>query len=161
MQINRNWFLKKGYIFENDLDLSNLELDKNHIRKIEDCHFIIKGDIYDSLFVMNIHITCKVTAVSSYSLKDVILNLNITDTINVSDEVEDDEELFYEKNDIFEIDPYIISLIIAEVPMVVTAEGEELPSDGKGYRILSEEEYLEEQKNKKDDRWSVLDDIEL
>ena len=45
--------------------------------------------------------------------------------------------------------------------MVVTDKNESLPSDGKGYRILSEEEYLEEQKNKKDERWSKLDDVEL
>ena len=161
MQINRNWFLKPNYVFEGDLDFSDKEFDGTHIRRIENCHFKITGNLYDSLFVMNVTIESKVIAISAYTLKDVTLNLKFSDILNISDEVEDDDELFYEKNDIFDIDPYILSLIIAEVPMVVTNKNEKLPEDGKGYRIITEDEYLEEQKNKKDDRWSKLDELDL
>ena len=117
--------------------------------------------LHDSLCVINIKIKAKVIAPSAYSGKDVVLNLDFADIIQISDEDEDDEELFYEKDMIFEIDPYVISLIVGEVPMVVTLKDEKLPEDGKGYRILTEDEYLEEQKSKTDPRWSKLDDIDL
>ena len=161
MQINRNWFLKEDYVFQGDLDFSKEQFEGAHIRQIENCHFEITGNVYDNLFILNVHIVSKVIAVSAYSLKDVPLNLDFSDVIEITDEEIDDEELFYEKNPIFDIDPYILSLIVSEVPMVVVDKDESLPKDGFGYRVLTEEEYQEEQKNKKDSRWSKLDDIEL
>ena len=161
MKINRNLFLEPNYFIDEDLDFSKESFEGEHIRKIEDCHIYIKGHNYDSLFVMDIHIKAKVTTSSAYSSKDVVLNLDFNDTISISDEIEDDDDIFYEKSVIFDIDPYILSLIIANVPMVVIEKNEALPEDGKGYRVLSEEEYEKEQQNKVDPRWAALDDVEL
>ena len=161
MQLNRYFLNQPGYKLEDDIDFSDVAFDQTHIRKIESCHFELTGNNYDSLCVLNIKIKAKVIAPSAYTQKDVELNLDFSDIIQISDDVEDDEDLFYEKNMIFDIDPYILSLIIGEVPMVVVGKGEELPSDGEGYRVLTEEEYLEEQKKKVDPRWAGLDDIDL
>ena len=161
MKVNRHSFETPGYVLSEDLDLSSVPFDQNHIKRVESCHIELTGNNYDSLCVINIEIKAKVIAPSAYSGKDVVLNLDFADIIQISDEDEDDEELFYEKDMIFEIDPYVISLIVGEVPMVVTLKDEKLPEDGKGYRILTEDEYLEEQKSKTDPRWSKLDDIDL
>ena len=161
MQLNRYFLNQPGYKLEDDLDFSNLVFDETHIRRIESCHFELTGNNYDSLCILNIKIKAKVIAPSAYTGRDVELNLDFSDIIQISDEDEDDEELFYEKNMTFDIDPYILSLIIGEVPMVVINEGETLPEDGDGYRVLTEEEYLEEQKRKVDPRWAQLDDVDL
>ena len=55
----------------------------------------------------------------------------------------------------------ILALIDSYVPLNVTKPGAKKPTDGEGYRVLSEEELLEERKSAKDPRWAALDDIEL
>ena len=62
---------------------------------------------------------------------------------------------------IFDIDPYVLSLVVSEIPAKIVKKGAKLPEDGSGYRVLSEEEYNKEQENKKDSRWDALDKIEL
>ena len=161
MQLNRYLLNQPGYKLEDDIDFSDVPFDQTHIKRIESCHFELTGNNYDSLCILNIRIKTKVIAPSAYTQKDVELNLDFSDIIQISDEDEDDEELFYEKNMIFDIDPYILSLIVGEVPMVVIGKDEELPKDGDGYRVLTEDEYLEEQKKKSDPRWAKLDDVDI
>ena len=161
MLINRNHFLFYFYFLEEDIDFSKKEFDGVHIRKIDKCHVRLTGDVFDNLFVLQIEITASVIVPSAYTLKDINLDLHFSDVFNISCEDEEDDEIFYEPNDIFDVEPYILSAIIAEVPMVNIAKDEKLPEDGKGYRILSEDDYLEEQKKKVDSRWSKLDDIDL
>ena len=55
----------------------------------------------------------------------------------------------------------ILALIDSSVPLNVAKPGTKKPDGGEGYRVLSEEELMEERKNAKDPRWSALDDIEL
>ena len=161
MQVNRHFFNTPGYKLEGEIDFSSIAFDQTHIKRIESCYVELTGNNYDSLCVINLKIKAKVIAPSAYTQKDVELNLNFSDIIQISDEYEDDEELFYEKDMIFDIDPYVLSLIIGEVPMVVIDKDEALPQDGDGYRIMTEDEYLEEQKRKVDPRWSKLDDIDV
>ena len=40
-------------------------------------------------------------------------------------------------------------------------KGAKLPTNGNGYRVLSEDEYNKEQEEKVDPRWAALDDINL
>ena len=161
MKINRFLFKNNQISLEEDIDFSNAELDQNHIRKIESCHVKISGHEYEDLLILNVEVKADIIGVCSYTLEDVPIHLNFKDSLEFSNEVEDDEELFYVAEPIFDIDPYILGLIIAETPMKIVKNGAKLPSGGKDFRVLSEEEYLEEKKQKTDSRWSKLDDIEL
>ena len=60
-----------------------------------------------------------------------------------------------------DLDPYILALILAEVPHTVTKKGAELPKSGSGYRVLSEEELLKEKSTKKNSAFDILDTIEF
>lgn len=161
MKINRLFFKNKDYVIEDDIDFSNVEFDPYHIRKISSCHVKITGSVIDDLLMLDLNIKSEVIGVCSYTLQDVPLNVSVNEHIEISNEVSDDEDIYYEKENIFSIDPYVLSIIVSEVPLVIIKEGATLPNDGDGYRILDEDEYLEEQKNKKDERWSKLDDIDL
>ena len=161
MKINRLFFKNKDYSIEEDIDFSNVEFDPYHIRKISSCHVKVTGSVIEDLLMLDLNIKSEVIGVCSYTLEDVPLNINVNEHIEISNEVQDDEDIYYEKDNIFSIDPYVLSIIIAEVPLVIIKDGATLPEGGKGYRILDEDEYLEEQKNKKDERWSKLDDIDL
>ena len=161
MKLNRLLFDNPNYILEGKIDFSNATLDPYHIRKIEEAEVRITGENYEDLLTLNIKIKVRVIGVCSYTLEDVPMDLNIRENLEISDEIKDDEVIFYEKNAIFDIDPYILSIIISEVPAKIVKKGAKLPSSGDGYRVISEEEFLKEEENKIDPRWSKLDDIDL
>lgn len=161
MKINRFAFTNNHLEIEDDVDFSFAKLDPNHIRKIENTHVKVVGQEYDEIIYLELEINSDVTGVCSYSLEDVPLHLHFKESLEFSNEIEDDEEIIYVDKPIFEIDEYILELIIAEVPLKLVKKGAKLPSSGKDYRVISEDEYLKEKSEKKDDRWSKLDDIEL
>ena len=161
MKISRFNFQNNVLDIEDDIDFSNAELDHSHIRKISSCHVKVHGQEYEDLIILEIKIEAEVVGVCSYSLEDVPLKLKFKDTLHFSNEIEDDEETIFEDKPIFDLDPYILELIITEVPMKIVKKGAKLPDSGNGYRVLSEEEYLKEKEEKKDSRWSKLDDVEL
>ena len=161
MKLNRLLFQTKDYFLEGDIDFSNLEFDPYHIKKIGLTHVKITGSVFEDLLMLNFHIVSDVIGVCAYTLEDVPLHFDFKDSLEISNEIEDDEKIFFEKNMIFDIDPYVLSLLVSEIPAKIVKKGAKLPEDGTGYRVLSEEEYEKEQENKTDSRWAALDDIEL
>lgn len=161
MQISRFNFQNNVLELEDEIDFSHTELDQNHIRKIENTHVKVSAHEYEDLLVMDVNVECDIIGVCSYTLEDVPLHLKFKDSLEFSNEVEDDDDIFFEPKPIFELDPYILGLIIASTPTKIVKKGAKLPNSGVGYRVLSEEEYNSEKKKKTDSRWSKLDDIEL
>lgn len=161
MQISRFNFQNNVLELEDEIDFSHAELDQNYLRKIENTHVKVLAHEYDDLIVMDVNVECDIVGVCSYTLEDVPLHLKFKDSLEFSNEVEDDDDIFFEPKPIFELDPYILGLIIASTPTKIVKKGAKLPSSGAGYRVLSEEEYNSEKKKKTDPRWSKLDDIEL
>lgn len=160
MKINRLLFQNKGYSIEDDLDFSSQSFDPTHIRNIGKTHVKITGQDYEDFLVLNFEIVSNVIGVCSYTLEDVPLTIKVNTSLTFTYE-EEDEETIHIDNPIFEVDEYILDLIIAEVPMKIVKKGAKLPSSGEGYRVLSEDEYNKEQEQKTDSRWAALDDIEL
>ena len=160
MKINRYLFQNKDYSIEEDLDFSNHSFNPNHIRQIGATHVKITGTDYDDFLVLNFDIVSNVIGVCSYTLEDVPLTIKVKSTLSFTFE-EEDEETIHIDNPIFDVDEYILDLIIAEVPMKIVKKGAKLPTSDNGYRVLSEEEYNKEQEEKTDSRWDALDDIEL
>ena len=160
MKINRYQFQNKNYQIEDDIDFSNVTFDPTHIRGISNTHVTVTGNDYDDYLVLNIKIKADVIGVSSYALEDIPLKIDISTSLSFSF-LEEDEDVIHIDSPIFELDQYILDLIVAEVPLTLVKKGAKLPSSGDGYRVLSEDEYNKEQENKKDSRWSALDDIEL
>ena len=161
MKLNKLLFANKDYVFEGEISFDNAAVDPNHIRQILPASFKITGQTFEDLLLLHVEVKATVIGVCCYSLEDVELPIHVVDDIQISDTIEDDEQIFYEPNVVFDIDPYILSMIIASVPIKIVKKGAKLPSSGNGYRVLSEEEYLKEEANKKDSRWSALDDVDL
>ena len=160
MKINRYQFQNKNYQIEDDIDFSNVTFDPTHIRGISNTHVTVTGNDYDDYLVLIIKIKADVIGVCSYTLEDIPLKIDISTSLSFSF-LEEDEDVIHIDSPIFELDQYILDLIVAEVPLTLVKKGAKLPSSGDGYRVLSEDEYNKEQENKKDSRWSALDDIEL
>lgn len=161
MRINRQILpLEKEIFLSEDIDFSAMKFDQNFLRRITFCHVEAKACQYHDLLRIIVNVKANVVAVSAYSLKDVKLPLKLRDELIFSDD-ENDESAFYEPDNVFVIDEYILGLILAAVPSKVVNKGEKLPSDGSDYRIISEEDFLKEKKEKRDPRWQKLDSVKI
>jgi len=162
MKINRALFRNKDYVLEEEIDFSQEQFDPYHIRRIESCKVKVVGSLVEDLLLLDVSIDVKVIGVCSYTLEDVPLDLHIVDSIDITDQKDNEsDDVFYEKDNIFSFDSYVLSLIVSEVPLVIIKEGATLPNSGDGFRVIDESQYEKERENKKDSRWSKLDDIEL
>ena len=163
MQINPYNFLEnKKYQLEGDIDFSSTDLSAIfNLKKINNCHVNIDINNYENVLVLSIKINTNVTLVSSYSLKEFDKDLSINDTIDFSFNEEDENSSFVIKDSNLILDKYILDIIITNIPSKVAMKGEKLPVGDESFRVISEDEYLKEKENQKDDRWSKLDDIDL
>ena len=149
-----------GQTFEEDIDFSKIELDPTHIRSIDFCHAKVVATDYETILRIAIHIDAKVIGVCSYTLEDVELELKIDDEINFTDD-ENDEDCYYQKSPIIDMDEYILGILLANVPVRIIKKGAKLPSDGQGYRVLHQEDYEKEKENTTDPRWDKLDSVKI
>ena len=161
MKINRA-LLKNGIpeTFSEEVDFSHVELDPTHIRSIPHCVVKITATDYEEILHISLEINAVVIGVCSYSLEDVELKLKINDSLDFTDD-EEDVDNYYEKENLIDLDPYILGILLANVPVRIVKKGAKLPKNGAGYRVLSEDDYLKEQSNKKDSRWDKLDSVQI
>ena len=161
MKINRA-LLTNGVAksFEEAIDFSHIEFDKNHIRSIQDCNVKAVATDYEPILCIDVEISALVIGVCSYSLEDVEIPLKIKDQLVFTDD-ESDEDNYYVKDNIVDLDEYILGILLANVPVKIVKKGAKLPSDGNNYRVISEDQYQKEKENSHDSRWDVLDNLEL
>ena len=160
MKISRFDFQKKDFKLEEDLDFSKETFDPTHIRGIKNTHVVVTGADYDDYLILNIKIKSDVIGVCSYTLEDVDYKVDISTSLTFTYN-EDEEDTIHIDTPIFDLDPFVLGLIVADVPLTLVKKGAKLPESGSDYRVISEDEYLQEKSEKKDDRWSKLDDVEL
>lgn len=162
MKLNRFFFKEKGYHLTGEIDYSSLSFPPYHIKQIKTAKVDITGEDFDDLITLFFKISVDVIGVCGYTLEDVPLHLDIEDSLSItSDPDEDNPDIFYEPKMVFDIDPYVLSIIVSEIPMQIIKEGAELPSGTDSVRVISEAQYEKEEKEKSDPRLSILDDIEL
>ncbi len=163
MLINRALYPEgKSDHFSEDIDFSTEKLDPNIIRGIDSCHVEVDVSRIEDIFRVNVNLKAHVTLVCAYTLEDVPYTLKGSEEFDFVDDKENESEsLLYEKNVTINMDPYIFSLLMALVPNKVIKKGAKLPSGGQDYRVISEDTYFEEQENKVDHRFDVLDELDL
>lgn len=162
MTINRAILpVNKAETFNEDVDFSQLSLDENHVKKIEKCQVQVNATEYEDVLLCEISGEAKVIASCSYTLEDVPLTVRFHEKFYFSDEDDGSDNCYFEPNVNIDLDPYILALILAEVPHNIVKKGASLPKSGEGYRVISEEEYLEEKKHKKSNAFAALDAIEF
>ena len=161
MKINRA-LLTNGVTksFEEAIDFSHIEFDKSHIRSIQDCNVKAVATDYESILCIDVEISALVIGVCSYSLEDVEIPLKIKDQLVFTDD-ETDEDNYYAKDNIIDLDEYILGILLANVPFRIVKKGAKLPGDGNNYRVISEDQYQKEKEKKPDSRWGALDDLDL
>ena len=162
MKINRAILpANKPETIDEDIDFSSLKFDENHVKSIKKCSVKVIATEFGDVLQCSINGEADVIASCSYTLEDVPLHVNFKETLYFSNEVMGSQECYYEPGVEIDLDPHIIALILAEVPHNIVKSGATLPKSGNGYRVLSEEQFEEERKHKKNSAFDVLDSIEF
>lgn len=160
MKINRQTIpFDKEVCISDDVDFSSYEFDPLYCRGILHCHFIGYARQYEDALRIKAEIKGEVVGVCAYSLEDIIIPFDFhEEMVFVSHE---DEENYYEPDNIFDIDKYLLALIFNFLPTKIVKKGAKLPQDGDGYRLISEENLLNEKEAKVDSQFAILDKLDL
>ena len=162
MIINRATLpLNKTETFNEEVDFSSQTFDENHVKRINKCSVSVDATEYGDVIRLKVSGEAEVIASCSYTLEDVPMKVKFQDEFYFSSEEDNSQDCYFEPSPNINLDPHILALILAEVPHNITKSGAELPKSGNGYRVLSEEQYLEEKKNKKNSAFDILDTIEF
>lgn len=160
MKINRlELKINVPVTYEDVITFQDASYDSYHVRNIKDCHVVVIATEYGEFLNVKINISCTVLTTSAYTLKDLDYEVKIKDELYFTDNKDLEDAYFYEKLPQIDLDDYIFSLIIANVPTKVVGKDEKLPESGDGYRIISEEDFYNEKTNKKSSPFDCLDDI--
>lgn len=160
MKINRATLpIKKDVNIIETIDFSIYPFDEHHIRRVDRCEVKVILHEFEDVLSCKLTGTAEVIAACSYTLDDVPLKVKFKEDFFFSNEENGSENIDFEPNNIIDLDPYIIALICAAVPHNLVKPGDTLPSGGKGYRVLTEEQYLSEKKNKRNTSFDILDTL--
>ena len=152
----------KAETFEEEVDFSSYPFDENHVKRIDACKVKVVATEFGDVLQVKINGSASVIASCSYTLDDVPMDVKFHDSFYFSDDKEgESEDCYYEPGVEIDLDPYILALILAEVPHNIVKKGAELPKSGNGYRVLSEEELIKEKNTKKNSAFDILDSIEF
>lgn len=160
--IPNNYQIDKEYHLEEDVDFSHFDLSKIYnLKRVNSCHVNLIINNYEDMLVLQFKIDCNLNLISSYSLKEFDQDFSFKDVLDFSYNEEDEEYSFVIKDAVVDLDPFILDIIVTNLPSKIIKKGEKLPESGDGFRVLSEDEYLKEKETKKDSRWDALDKLDL
>ena len=143
----------KAETFEEEVDFSNYPFDENHVRRIDNCSVKVVATEFGDVLQCQISGKASVIASCSYTLEDVPMEVKFHDSFYFSDDAEaESEDCYYEAGVEIDLNPYILALILAEVPHTIVKKGAQLPKSGDGYRVMSEEELLQAKSTKKNSK---------
>lgn len=150
--------------FNEFIEFDEVTLSKvSHLRKLKDVN--VSGDIhYDAksdYAIANLHVTGTMVVPCSISLEDVDVDFDTSSCEIYSFEKNpENDEVHETKKDIVELYPAIFQLIVMEIPFKVVKEGVKYPK-GKGWEVVSEEEYQASKKDEIDPRLAKLKEFKI
>ena len=128
---------------------------------VESCHAELKAQRFEEFIYINLVVKAKVTLQCSYTLKNFETTIEGSDELHFAPSKDEDEDCIEYKGTSIEMDQYIFNLLSASVPLSPKAPNAEAPKSGKGYRVLSEEEFLKEKEEQGNSQFDALEDLEF
>lgn len=129
-----------------------LEVKKTHV------NLLVHN--YDEFIDVNVTLKAEVVLQCSYSLKPFATSIVAKDNMHFATN-QDDEDFILYKGNLIDMDKYIFDLLSASVPASPKAPGAKLPSDGNGYRIISEDELAKEKESHGNSKFDALKDLDF
>ena len=128
---------------------------------VKKLHAKAKVHRYQDFIDVDLLIKADVVLQCSYTLKPFDYELKEEDEIHFASYDDGGDDIQIYKGNLIDLDPYIYNLLSAAVPTSPKAPGAKLPSSGKNFRVLTEEEFNEEKNASTDPRFDKLKDLDL
>lgn len=120
----------------------------------------LKVHNYEDFIDVNIKMHADVVLQCSYTLKPFETTIHTSDEMHFGDDEEDEELIPYSGNFI-DMDKYLFDLLSASIPSSPKAPGATLPSEGKGYRVIKEDDFLKEKSEAGNNKFDALKDLDF
>lgn len=164
MNILRNKLIK-GRTLEIEEDIT-FEKDQYasspSIKEIKSCHTKASVDVYnDDIVEVNLHILANLIVEDAYTLEPLPYKLDFEDELTFISKNDGETEGIVAPQYQIDLDKYILQGIIASLPLRIIKKSSSLPSSGKNYRVLTEEQLQKEKSKNIDPRFSALDDVKF
>lgn len=152
--------IEKSYDFSlSDEEVKNID----DIISFEYSKVKVEADYISSLALVKIHVKGKMILRSTRTLKPVEYYFTEREELTYSfykDDDLNDENIIFIEDDKIDIDEEVISLIITSIPLKIIGKDEPEHFDGEGYEVMSEDEYLLQNKKENiDPRFASLSSL--
>ena len=152
----------KENVFEEDVVLNEEKFSLlPPLLCVNKLHARAKVHRYQDFIDVNLEIKADVVLQCSYTLKPFEYKLHDEDEIHFASYDDGGDDIQIYKGNLIDLDPYIYNLLSAAVPTSPKAPGAKLPSSGKNFRVITEDEYLEEKEEGTDPRFDKLKDLDI
>ena len=128
---------------------------------VESCHAELKAQRFEEFIYVTLFIKAKVTLQCSYTLQNFDTTVEGNDELHFAPSKDEDEDCIVYKGTSIEMDHYIFNLLSASVPLSPKAPNAKAPKSGKGYRVMSEDEFFKEKEEQGNSQFDALKDLEF
>ena len=151
-------------VFEQQEDLSfdpTIFVCHSPLIEVKNCHAELKAQRFEEFIYVTLSIKAKVVLECSYTLQHFVSVISGVDELHFAPSKDEDEDCIEYKGTSIDMDHYIFNLLSASVPLSPKAPNAKAPTSGKGYRVLSEEEFLKEKEEGGNSQFDALKDLEF
>lgn len=156
LSLSKETIINEDVIFSPDIFVCHKPL-----LEVRKCHVEVKASRYDEFVDVFIAIKADVSLECSYTLKPFNSTVKGSEEYHYASYKEEGDETILYQGNIIDLDENIFNLLSASVPSRPIAPNAKRPESGKGYRVLSEDEYNKENEEKYDSRFDALKDLEF
>lgn len=145
----------------------NIEFNKEkficHLPLVEvlSTHVDVKIQRFEEFIYVTLAVKAKVVLQCSYSLKNFETTISGVDELHFAPNNDEDEDCIEYRGNIIELDEYIFNVLSSAVPLAPKAPNATLPTSGKGFRVLTDEDYVKEKQEKGNGAFDALKDLEI
>lgn len=129
--------------------------------EVINCKTDVSVQRFEEFIYVTISIKARVVLKCSYTLQNFETTISGTDELHFASSNEDDDDCIEIRGNTIELDPYIFNLLSASVPLSPKAPNAKAPISGKGYRVLSEDDFVSEKEEAGNSQFDALKDLDL
>ena len=148
--------LEEEVVFDNEIFKCHAPLIN-----VKSCHAEAKLQRFEEFIYITLSIKAKVVLQCSYTLQDFDTIISGTDELHFAPSKDEDEDCIEYKGNTIDLDPYLFILLSASVPLSPKSPNAKAPESGKGYRVLSEDEFFREKSEQGNSQFDALKDLEF
>lgn len=130
--------------------------------KVLKCVANVKIQKFEDFIYATLGISSKVVLECSYTLQPFETTIKGEEELHFAQYIDDeDEDLIAIKGNAIDFDEFAFNLLSASIPISPKAPNAKKPVEGKGYRVISDEDLFKEKKEQGNSKFDCLKDLEF